>query len=55
MKLIRGYRKNKGLFLTLLCVLGLSFVYGCQCEGGIDTATNVHGATKTITVQPESK
>jgi len=32
-------RKSRGLILTLTLIITLSFLYGCQCEGGIGTTS----------------
>ncbi|MEX0999955.1 MAG: hypothetical protein WD000_08370 [Thermodesulfobacteriota bacterium] len=32
-------RKSRGFLITLTLILSLSFIYGCQCEGGIGTSS----------------
>ncbi len=39
MKFIEILRKTRGFLLTLTLILTLSFIYGCQCEGGIGTSS----------------
>lgn len=41
-------RKHRGILLTLTLIITLSFLYGCQCEGGIGTTSTEIDTTELI-------
>jgi len=48
MNLKKIVRKNRRLMLTLTLIFTVSFIYGCQCEGGIGTSTEKIDMTEII-------
>lgn len=55
MKLIQTFRKNKNVFLPLICLIALTFIYGCRCEGGIGNSSNSSDTIELVGTQPKSK
>ncbi len=51
MKIIGTLRKNRKSILSLVCLLALLFVYGCQCQGEVGTkAGNAAGISASSSV-----
>lgn len=48
MKLKEIVRKNRKLMLTITLIFTVSFIYGCQCEGGIGTSSEKIDTTEII-------
>ena len=55
MKLIQILRHSKGLLLTLTLVSAITFIYGCQCEGGIGTSSENTNKVEITNNQFKSK
>ncbi len=52
MKLIQIFKERKSVLLTIMLLVTLTFIYGCQCEGSIGNSSN---NTQTINTQSGSK
>jgi len=51
MKIVKTLKKNQKSILSLVCLLALLFVYGCQCQGEVGTkAGNATGISASSSV-----
>jgi hypothetical protein len=55
MQLIEILRENRNVLATLTLLIMLTFIYGCQCEGGIGNFSDNSEAVKTESAQTENR
>lgn len=55
MRVITIIRKNKNALLTLILLVTVTFIYGCQCEGSIGNSSQKSEKIEIVNTIVESK